>query len=101
MAEVHNRLRDIFGEIAKEKGLELLAVEIMSDHIHLFVSSPPKNSPSLLANWFKGISARKYNVRYGHSLRWTNSFYVGSAGTVTSETIRKYIEEQTNAKEDD
>jgi len=27
-------------------------------------------------------------------IKWTNSYYVGTAGTVTAETITKYIEEQ-------
>lgn len=52
-------------------------------------------APTLLVNWFKGISARIYNHRWGAPyIRWTNSYYVGTAGTVTSETIKRYIEEQ-------
>jgi putative transposase len=36
-----------------------------------------------------------YNYWYGDTpIRWTNSYYVGTAGTVTAETIKKYIEEQ-------
>jgi len=31
----------------------------MPDHVHLFIGSPPKNAPSLIVNWVKGISARK------------------------------------------
>jgi putative transposase len=95
--EVADHLNDILHTIAKEKGVEILGLEIMPDHIHLFVSSPPQNAPSLLINWFKGISARMFNYWYGKSdehLKWTNSYYVGTAGTVTPETIKKYIEEQ-------
>jgi putative transposase len=70
-------------------------MEIMPDHIHLFVSSPPQNAPSLIVNWLKGISARMYNYWYGDTpIKWTNSYYVGTTGTVTAETIKKYIEEQ-------
>jgi putative transposase len=50
---VKQRLEGIFMEIAKEKGLEINDMEIMPDHIHLFVSSPPQNFPSLLINWFR------------------------------------------------
>lgn len=83
-------------EIAKEKGLEIAGMEVMPDHIHLFVSSPPQNSPSLLINWFKGISSRVYNHRFKDShIQWTNAYYVGTDGTVSKETIQKYIEEQT------
>lgn len=93
------RLEAIFKEIALEKGLELIALEVMPNHLHIFVSSPPKNSPALLVNWLKGISARVYNHRFKPRIRWTRSYYVGSAGTVTEETIRKYIAEQTRCRD--
>lgn len=87
-------------EIAKDKGLEINGLEIQPDHIHLFVSSPPQNSPSLLVNWFKGISARLYNHRFKDShIKWTPAYYVGTAGTVTKETIQKYIQEQTKCRD--
>ena len=95
IGEVATHLSDIFHTIADKKGLEILSMEIMPDHIHLFISSPPQNAPSLIINWFKGISARMYNYWYGDTpIRWTNSYYVGTAGTVTAETIKKYTEEQ-------
>ena len=97
---VKQRLEGILMEIAKEKGLEIKGMEIMPDHIHLFVSSPPQNSPSLLINWFKGISSRVYNHRFKDShIKWTNAYYVGTAGTVSKETIQKYIQEQTKCKD--
>ena len=62
----------------------------MPGHIHLFISTPPQNAPSLLINWFKGISARMYNYWYGEPhIKWTSSYYVGTAGTVSADTIRK------------
>jgi len=93
--EVADHLRDIFQIIAEKKGVKILSLEIMPDHIHLFISSPPQNAPSLLVNWFKGISARMYNYWYNQTpIKWTNSYYVGTAGTVTADTIKRYIEEQ-------
>ncbi len=94
--EVGKRMEAIIREIADSKGIEIAGMEVMPDHIHLFVSSPPQNSPSLLVNWFKGISARIYNYRFkGRRIKWTNAYYVGTAGTVTKATIQKYIGEQT------
>jgi putative transposase len=93
--EVATHLSDILHTIAEKKDVEILSLEIMPDHIHLFVSSPPQNASSLLVNWFKGISARMFNYWYKDThLKWTNSYYVGTAGTVTAETIKRYIEEQ-------
>ncbi|ELY61852.1 IS200-type transposase (TCE31) [Natronococcus jeotgali DSM 18795] len=52
--EVASRVRSILHEIADDKGVEILDLTVQPDHVHLFVSSPPKNEPALLANWFKG-----------------------------------------------
>jgi putative transposase len=93
--EVKQKLEPIFKEIAKGKGLDILAMEIQRDHLHLFVSSPPKYSPALIVNWLKGISARMYNHRFKTKIKWTRAYYIGTAGTVTTETIKKYIEEQS------
>ena len=95
-----SRVEVILREIANEKGLDISALEIMPDHIHLCVSSPPQHSPSLLINWFKGISSRLYNHRFKDSrIQWTNAYYVGTAGTVSKETIQKYIEGQTKCQD--
>ena len=96
---VGERLEAILREIAAEKGLEITGMEVMPDHIHLFVSSPPQHSPSLLVNWFKGISSNLYNRRFNGRIRWTNAYYVGTAGTVSKETIQRYIEEQTKCRD--
>lgn len=98
--QVKERLEKILMEIAEDKRLEINGLEIMPDHIHLFVSSPPQNSPSLLVNWFKGISSRLYNHRYKDGrIRWTNTYYVGTTGMVSKETIQKYIKEQTRCRD--
>ncbi|ELY59628.1 IS200/IS605 family transposase [Natronolimnohabitans innermongolicus] len=96
VGDVVTRVRDIFHEIADEKGLEIIDLTVQPDHIHLFVSSPPKHAPSLLANWFKGISSRKYNHRHadhnGEKIKWARGYYAGTAGHVSSETVEKYIQ---------
>ena len=88
------RLKTIFAEICDDKDLELVEVEIMPDHVHLFVGSPPRNEPSLLVNWLKGISARYYNQRYDDRIKWTRSYYVGTAGSVSKDAVEQYIREQ-------
>ena len=88
----------IFG-IADEYGFDILALEIMPDHIHLFVSAPPKYAPATLVKLFKGITARKLfkefpelkkQFRKGHL--WTPSYYLGTAGNVSADTIKRYID---------
>jgi putative transposase len=88
------RLRELLEEIAEQKGFEVLEMEIMGDHIHLFCSCPPRISPAKAINYFKGISARRYNKLYDDRIKWTSSYFVGSAGNVSAETIERYIQEQ-------
>jgi len=88
------RVEDLIRDVARSKGFDVLEMEIMSDHIHLFVSVPPRFSPAKIMQFFKGITSRKYDQLYSDSLKWTNSYFVGSAGNVSAETIEKYIQEQ-------
>jgi len=94
------RLEAIFAEICEDKDLELAESEVMPDHVHLFIGSPPKNAPSLIVNWVKGISARKYNQRYDDRVKWTRSYYyVGTAGSVSMGAVERYIDEQESDDE--
>jgi len=95
--EVKEFLKELFEEVAQEYGFEILAMEIMPDHIHLFVSAPPKYSPSTIAKIFKGVSAKKLfqkfpelRKEYWKNHLWAPSYYVGTAGQVSAETIRRY-----------
>ncbi|SEK71104.1 IS200/IS605 family transposase [Haloferax larsenii] len=101
VGDVATRVRDILHEIADDKGLEIIDLTVQPDHIHLFVSSPPKHAPSLLANWFKGISSRKYNHRHAdhadEKIKWARGYYAGTAGHVSSETVEKYIQSRQNS----
>ena len=93
------RLESIFAKICEDKGLELAESEVMPDHVHLFIGSPPKNAPSLIVNWVKGISARKYNHRYDDRVKWTRSYYVGTAGSASKGAVERYIAEQEGGDE--
>lgn len=90
-----DRLRPIFKEICDDKDLELVEAEIMPDHVHLFIGSPPRNASSLIVKWVNGISARWYNDRSPNRIKWTRSYYVGSAGSISKGAVEQYIQEQT------
>jgi len=98
---LQTRLKEIFAGISQEYGFDMLATEIMPDHIHLFVSAPPRWSPADIVKKFKGVSGTQLFLEYPQlkkELRrgkiWSRSYYVGTAGTVTAETIRRYVDEQ-------
>ena len=98
---IDKELKEILLRSAQERGYELLGLEVMPDHVHLFLSAPPAVSPAVIAKVLKGASARrlfkafpdlKQQLWGGHL--WNSSYYVGTAGHVSSETIKRYIQEQ-------
>jgi putative transposase len=96
---LRDRLEQILRESAPELESEVLALEILPDHLHLFLSSTPQWAPNQLVGRLKGKSARLLRQEFPALLRmpslWTRSFFCSTAGNVSSETIRRYIAEQT------
>src|SRR6266542_4404618 len=56
---VAERLKQLIGAIATQHGFTLLALEVMPDHVHLFVSAPPRFAPSEIVRLFKGATSRR------------------------------------------
>jgi len=85
--------------ICMERGWPVISKEIQPDHVHLFVSIPPAIAVADAVKILKGTTARKLFQRYpwlknrlwGGNL-WSPSYYVGTAGNVSAETIQRYIE---------
>ena len=98
VGDIKIRLEQIITEVAKEKNIDILALEIMPDHLHLFVSSHPNILIHSLIKAFKGRSSNLLRKEYPELLKlpslWTHSYFVSTAGNVSSDTIKKYIQEQ-------
>lgn len=99
--EIKTYLDDILRTISVTKGYTILALEIMPDHIHIFISAPPMDSPTSIVKVLKGVTGLRLFVKYpelkaklwgGHI--WSPSYYIGTAGHVSAKTIQKYIENQ-------
>ena len=99
MGAIASRLRELIHEKVAELGGSVLALEIQPDHVHLFVEMPPKWAPAQIAYRIKGYTShvlRREFPRLKSRLPslWSRSYYVGTAGEVSAETIRRYIEAQ-------
>ena len=98
---LESELRELFEQKAKELNVKIEAMEIMPDHVHLVVLASPAITPQLIVNQMKGYTSHVLRERHDW-LRsrlptlWTRSYYIGSAGVVSQETIMKYIENQKN-----
>jgi len=96
---VADDLRLLLYQKANELQVEIKALEILPDHVHLFIESDPTEAPQRLANQFKGYTSRILRQKYPH-LRsslpslWSRSYYIGTIGYVSEETVKRYIEMQ-------
>ncbi|MGL5061410.1 MAG: IS200/IS605 family transposase [Microcoleus sp.] len=95
--KVATRTRQIFLELAIERGWDILALEVAPDHIHLFVAVTPTDTPSKVVQAFKGRSSNYLRKEFPHLLKlpslWTSSYFVSTAGNISSEAVKKYIED--------
>jgi len=93
-------VRDILKQLCHFKGVEILEGHLMTDHVHMLVSIPPKISVSSFMGYLKGKSAlmifdKHANLKYkfGNRHFWAEGYYVSTVG-LNEATIRKYIQEQ-------
>lgn len=98
VGEVKNRLESLVKEVAVENKWDILAMEVMPNHVHLFVSADTKTKPHMVVKRFKGRTSRFLRAEF-RDLRkmptlWTRSYFLSTAGNVSAATIKKYIEQQ-------
>ena len=95
-------LKEIINNVAKDKGFVVKALEVGEmDHVHVFVSAPPRLSITNIVKYLKGISGRKLfecfpqlrNELYKGEL-WNHSYYVETVGSISEDAVKKYIENQ-------
>ena len=98
---VADKLKVCFEAACTERDWLIHGLEVMPDHAHIFISVPPKWSPADVAKILKGTSARWLLKQFPHIRAnghlWTNSYYVGTAGAVSSDVINRYIAAQKGA----
>ena len=105
------RRKEIYGELKKDIGLilrelcrrkevEIIKAEACPDHIHMYISMPPKLSISSFMGYLKGKSTmiifeRHSNLKYkyGNRVFWCRGYYVSTVGN-NKEAVAKYVENQ-------
>lgn len=94
----------IYGKISEQYGFTIRALEIMYNHVHLFVSIPPHQSVSNTVKLFKGISSRKMfkafpwlreykpgEERFWGGHFWSRGYFYRSVGSTTDKAVEFYI----------
>ena len=97
---VEARFKTVTSEKCRADGFTVLAMECHRDHVHLFLSAPPTLSPSDIMMKVKSYTSwvlrQEFPVLSKMPSLWTRSFFVSTAGDVSSETIEEYIRTQKN-----
>lgn len=100
-SNVRRVLTESIKKTAEVYRIQILALEIGIDHIHLFVSMPASMAVSTALQLFKGRSSReiftacptfrKYCFQSGHF--WSRGIFFRSVSNVSSDTVYTYIKE--------
>jgi REP-associated tyrosine transposase len=99
VGEVERRLKTLLKQKAREIGATIQEMEVMPDHVHLFIKAKPVHSPHYIVQQLKGYTSRILRVEF-NTLKsrlptlWTRSYYCESVGHISEDTVRKYIEDQ-------
>jgi putative transposase len=96
---IRTRLEQTIREVAEERSWVVIELAIQPDHVHLFIRANPCTLPSDIPRLIKGRSSRYLREEFPPLRKlpslWTRSFLLSTAGSVSHETIRQYIERQS------
>jgi len=97
--DVETRLKQLLIEQSTKNGYSIESMEVMPDHIHIFVKVDPTDSPHKVVQQLKGYTSRMLRMEFPHlktrmPTLWTRSYYCESVGHISQQTIEKYILDQ-------
>jgi putative transposase len=96
---VKKRLEQNIHEMIYKHEWQLIELAIQPDHVDLGVRTIPSTLPSDLPRLMKGRSSRLLRQEFAHSRRlpvlWSPSYFLSTAGNVSSETVERYIQQQS------
>ena len=96
---VDKRLKELFNDKIKQLNAEIVEMKIMPDHVHLLIKCDPQFGIHRVVKNLKGYSSRILRQEFKHlksrlPSMWTNSYFVATAGTVSLDIVKQYIENQ-------
>jgi putative transposase len=105
--EVADATKEILGQIAEAYGMEIDTLKVVEDHVHIFLSAPPRYAPARVMQILKSISARELFERFPWLRRklwggeqWGDGYFVWSVGDqVRADVIRRYLKYQKAPKD--
>lgn len=97
-SKIKNVIFSSLREEAKKMGIKIEKIEIMPDHVHLFIKGSPTYSISKIVQMLKGYSSfnlrRTFPKLKKYKCFWAPSYYCETVGHISESTIKKYIDDQ-------
>lgn len=98
IGRIAERLQELICEVCNENRWKIIAMEIMPDHVHLFLNVKPTDDPASVIRKVKGRASRHLRQEFPELLKlptlWTPSYFVSTAGNICTETVKNYIAQQ-------
>ncbi len=89
-----------FRELARQRECVVIEVHLCPDHVHIYMTVPPKYAVSQVVGYIKGESAIYIARTFGGRSRnftgenfWARGYYVSTVGR-DEQVIREYIRQQ-------
>ncbi len=93
------RAREIIKQVCAENGVEIIRGVLSCDHVHMFVSVPPKLAISDLVRKMKGRSSHKLQrefpqlkKRYWGRRFWGRGYFSTTSGVISQDVVLQYLE---------
>ena len=96
---IDDRLKFLLSQKSRQIGISIAKMEVMPDHVHLFVKSTPALPVDYIINQLKGYTSAVLRREYPRLRKqlpnlWSRSYYCETIGHISEDTIIRYIEEQ-------
>lgn len=105
--EVQSFVKTVIEQECESRDIQIIEGKLRPDHVHLYVSIPPKYAISDVAKWIKGKSATRAFEKFPNLLRrywgrhlWARGYFVSTVG-ITDEIIKAYIQSQEKKEQEE
>jgi len=98
IGKIEQKLRKLLNDKAKELNMKIEIMEILPDHVHLFIKADPTLGVHFIVQQLKGYTSNLMRKEFLELRKlptlWTRSYYCESVGHISEDTVKKYIEDQ-------
>lgn len=93
-----DRLKEQLSKKARQLHITIPTMEVMPNHVHLFICAPPSLALPNIVRELKGYTSYRLRAEFDYLRRypslWTRSYFVESVGHISEKTVVHYIENQ-------